>query len=223
MSKYADAIAHERGWKPVHIYMLVDPRTDEIRYVGKSVNPSERLNVHMNERSNCHRSHWLQELKREGLLPHMFILETIEGEWPWQESERWWIARLKAGGARLTNSTSGGDGVPDLPPETREKIRLASVGRKPSPEVLQRLSEARKGRKSSPETCAKHSRAMRGRKILWIDKIAERNRKISPETAAIIAKRLEAGELVKNLAIEYRIHRTTLSKIKLGRYFTTGQ
>ena len=56
-----------------YIYGLVDPETTEIRYIGKTIRPKERLQNHMNEVSNCHRSNWLQSLKRKGLKAEMVI------------------------------------------------------------------------------------------------------------------------------------------------------
>lgn len=49
---------------PVYIYGLTDPITEEIRYIGKSIRPTERLSNHCNEKSNCHRSNWIQSLKK---------------------------------------------------------------------------------------------------------------------------------------------------------------
>ena len=189
-----------------------------LRYIGKSIRPQERLTNHMNERSNCHRSHWLQSLKRRGLKPELVIIETVDGEWPWQESERYWIRRALAAGIPLTNNTSGGDGVPDLPPETRERIRQASIGRKPTPEALRKQTEARRRRITTDETRKKMSRSQSGRKILWIDKVAESLRKLTTD-AAVIKRRLDQGERVNSLAVEYNVHRTTISKIKKGVYF----
>jgi hypothetical protein len=34
---------------PIYIYGLVDPRTDKIRYVGKSNNPERRLYAHIKD------------------------------------------------------------------------------------------------------------------------------------------------------------------------------
>ena len=53
--------------RPVFIYGLTEPNSDEIRYIGKSVRPLERFRNHINEKpSNCHRSHWLQSLAARG-------------------------------------------------------------------------------------------------------------------------------------------------------------
>lgn len=42
----------------------------------------------------------------------------------------------------LTNATSGGDGVPDLPPETRQRMAQVWIGRKHRPESLKKKAEA---------------------------------------------------------------------------------
>lgn len=214
-------IDRAHGLEASFIYGLKDPRTGDIRYIGKSIRPLERLENHINEpATKCHRSNWLKELKRLGLRPDMVLLEMVVGEWPWQEAERFWIARGRALGWPLTNNTDGGDGVCGLPPESRERIRRTWLGRKHKPETLLKLSARRRGRIVTEETRAKHSRSMKGRKITWLDAIAESNRKLSPLQAEEIKRRLEAGEMNRDLAREYGVHRTTLSKIKTGTYFT---
>lgn len=212
-----DSLELNSEWK--HIYGLVDPETGEIRYIGKSIRPAQRLQNHMNEVSNCHRSHWLQSLKRRGLRPELVILESVHGEWPWQESERYWIKRLKALGCRLTNNTSGGDGVSDLPPETRARMRQTWLDRKHKPETLAKLSIASKGRKHSGESKERMRQLMTGRKITWADKVAQSVRKFTDNLVVEIKGRLDGGEKVSALAIEYNAHRTTISKIKKGTYF----
>ena len=59
---------------------------------------------------------------------------------------------------------------------------------------------------------------MKNREITWGDKISETLRKLSQEDQQDIINRLNNGELVKNLAEEYGVHRTTISKIKKGVY-----
>lgn len=206
--------------KSTIIYCLVDPRNGEPRYVGKTVQELEvRVNCHMQDKSNCHRVHWLNELKREGLKPDYFIIEEIEGAWPWQESERFWIGYFKRSGFKLTNNTSGGDGVPNLPPETRARMRLTWLGKKHKPETIEKLRACRPNYKHSEETKARMSASQKGRKILWIDKIAKSLRKITTEQAEAIKQRLLNGERVTAIAKELSIHRTTISKIKMGTYF----
>lgn len=209
------------GLKPVYIYALVDPETGDIRYIGKSIRPAERLQNHMNEVSNCHRSHWLQSLKAFGLRPSMLILERIVGEWPWQHSERAWIAYGRANGWPLTNNTNGGDGVEGLPAETRAKMAATWKGRKHKPETIKKIVSTRKANGSyatSDETRARMSAAHTGREITWGDKLSAALRKLDDEQVNQIKGRLSAGERVIDLAREFGVHRTTVSKIKMGTY-----
>lgn len=208
----------------VVIYGLVDPNTQQIRYVGKTRQKvSSRLSAHLRERSKCHRLNWIKSLQDRGQKPEIIILEEIFGAWPWEESERYWIAHGRAEGWPLTNNTSGGDGVRDLSAETRERMRQTWLGRKHSPDAVEKIRALKTGVKASDETRAKMSRSHRGRKIQWIDTIADRLRKLSADQIAEIKERLFAGTRVGILATEFGVHRTTLSKIKAGTYLARNQ
>ncbi len=206
------------------IYYLVDPRTDEIRYVGKTDQAlASRVSAHMRDTAPCHRVHWLNELKAAGWRPFPVPIVALEGECSWQEEERYWIARLLAMGARLVNNTSGGDGVRDLPPEARARRAAVWKGRKHKPETITKLRAARANYVCTDETRAKMSRTRAGRTITWGDQLATALRKLSPEFAAMVKLRLDAGERVKAIAAELNLHRTTVSKIKMGTYFDRYQ
>ena len=213
-----DRITSPHSFDPVYIYGLTDHETGEVRYIGKSIRPFERLQNHMNEKSNCHRSHWLQSLKKRGLKPGLVIFERIIGAWPWQHSERYWIAYGRRKGWRLTNNTSGGDGVPDLPPETRAKMAAVWKGRKHSPETAEKLRNYRLGVLHSDETKAKMSAAHKGRKITWGDKISQATTSLTVDQVDEIKAAISNGAKVKDLADQYGRHRTTISKIKMGTY-----
>lgn len=92
----------------VYIYGLKDPRTGEIRYVGKSVHPRERYKQHVKGgESNLHKGRWIADLRRAGLKPEMIILEeTTEAEW--EARERHWIKQGLDSGWPLTNIAAGG-------------------------------------------------------------------------------------------------------------------
>jgi hypothetical protein len=205
--------------RPNVIYALIDPRTDEVRYVGKTNQPlGYRLAGHLREKLKCHRCHWIAQLVSLGMKPKIMALETC-GRWPWQETERFWIRSFWLAGARLTNNTSGGDGVPDLPPETRDRMRKVWLGRKHSKDTIQKLKTCRPDFKHSERTKREMSKTRKGRLITWTDKIAESNRKLTPQQVESIKTRLASGELGIVLAKEFQVHRTTMSKIKMGTYF----
>lgn len=148
--------------KTWYIYALVDPRSKEVRYIGKSEDPIRRLDDHMSDQhSRLRKSRWLKKL---GCRPILRILDQGQGS-GWQESERWWIKFYREEvGADLTNLTEGGEGMlgikfsaesrakmavrkgAHLSDDTREKIRKANLGKtghKHSDESKKRMSDHR--------------------------------------------------------------------------------
>lgn len=99
----------ERRRGTSYIYALVDPRTGIIRYVGKTTNPSFRLEGHLRDRRRCERVKWLRELKHANLEPVMVILEVVHAPVRWQDREVFWIAMGRELGWDLTNVADGGD------------------------------------------------------------------------------------------------------------------
>jgi hypothetical protein len=206
--------------KTIKIYALIDPRTDDIRYVGKTNQPlPRRLSAHLIEKSKCHRCNWISELKRFGLVPLIEIIEEVKEGINWQEREIFWIKHLRIVGFNLTNNTSGGDGVPDLPKETREKIRRASLGRKHKPETIEKYRETRRGKIHTEEHKQYMREKMTGRKNTWGDKVSVAMRKLTVDDANTILKRIKDGDMIKDIAADYKMHRTSISKIKMGTYF----
>ena len=60
------------------IYKLIDPITNEIRYIGLTFNElKQRLKSHCSEKSKSHKSNWIQSLRNKGLRP---IIESIEDD-----------------------------------------------------------------------------------------------------------------------------------------------
>jgi len=99
--------------KKVIIYVLIDPRTNMVRYVGKTTNIKKRLNKHINESKRSTKSHkkaWINGLLRLDLLPTIKVIDEVSID-EWQFWEMYWISQMKALGFRLTNHTNGGEGV----------------------------------------------------------------------------------------------------------------
>lgn len=104
----------------VTIYGLFDPRDGLIRYVGKANNPYKRLKAHLRElRRRTPLYDWIGFLRKEGITPHIRILEIVSAS-TWQEAEKRQIAFYRATSTRLLNVADGGD-EPKCPYEIRVK------------------------------------------------------------------------------------------------------
>ena len=139
---------------PTVIYGLIDPRTQECRYVGKAKDAVKRGYLHVCEsqlRRKTYKNHWIKSLLREGQRPEMIVLEETTSA-NWKEAETFWIGYLRFLGARLTNATSGGDGVHDPSPEAREKMGAACRGKNRTftPEHKAKIAAANRRRATDP-------------------------------------------------------------------------
>jgi hypothetical protein len=97
-----------------HIYILKDPTTNEVRYVGKANHPKKRYSKHVSDcqrfEPTTHKEFWIRKLLRNNQKPLLEVIETVDMS-EWKERECHWISKYKSGGVRLTNSTDGGDGA----------------------------------------------------------------------------------------------------------------
>lgn len=145
------------------IYLLVDPRSEQVRYVGKSIHPGKRLKQHVTyaARRNAPINCWVRSLLRADTTPTMMVIEEVPEDKSWEEAERFWIAFFRLAGADLLNLTDGGEGAGNPSAETRFKMGV-NRGRIFGPEVRRRMSQARKGEKRPAEFCAAVSERNRG-------------------------------------------------------------
>lgn len=123
----------------VFIYALIDPRENQIRYIGKANNPLERLKDHLSKRSlkiKTYKNNWIKSLLELNLKPNIEIIdEILESEWQFWEQH--YISLYKSWGFNLTNGTLGGDGgkTPGFSGRkhsniSREKMKINMKGRK---------------------------------------------------------------------------------------------
>jgi len=120
-----------KGFRTTNIYGLVDPRDiDLVRYIGKANNVEERFNGHLKEYHKCEtikkinkKVNWFKSLKKQNLVPELVFIESVPMD-NWQEMERHYIKLYKSFGARLVNSTEGGDGVGCVTEEQRKNYGL---------------------------------------------------------------------------------------------------
>ena len=126
------------------IYILKDPRTLEIRYVGKTVlHIDKRLQEHVAEAQKSQKTYkqrGIFSLLRIGLFPLIEAIETGAGN-NWAEAECRWLAFHRANGARLWNATDGGEGVVGL---TREQFSARGRRREANMTFQQRSTRAKK-------------------------------------------------------------------------------
>lgn len=130
------------------VYVLVDPITDYVRYVGKSINPKERLATHIREARNgsvLHSRRWISGLLSKNMKPELIVLEELDTAEEANEAEKYWIASFRIIGANLTNRTDGGDGQ--------------SQGYKPSQEAIAKIVGKLKGQKRSDEVKERYKAA----------------------------------------------------------------
>ena len=93
------------------IYILIDPITNDVRYVGKTVSLlQKRLWNHCRDKSITHKTSWIKSLKENGLKP---LIRTVElcNENELNDREIYWIYYFRKI-YNLTNLTDGGDGLP---------------------------------------------------------------------------------------------------------------
>lgn len=110
----------------VKIYVLSHPISNEIRYVGKTVESlTERLRRHLQKKDNTYRYNWIISLKREGLIPKIELIdECDETDWRWME--KYWILQFRVWDFRLVNMCDGGLGSDGMKHTIDAKQKISS-------------------------------------------------------------------------------------------------
>lgn len=223
------------------IYALVDPRTKEVRYVGKTKSKMcARIKTHLRHvrypknRNFTHKEAWLKGLIDAGMKPKKQILEIVPHGDDWASRERWWIATAPERGWKLTNLSIGGEsGACGLKHTEEFKRKLAersrgnknSLGKKwteeqhaqraallADPQFKARMSAAQKGKKHSEESKRLRSLRFRG--------ASHPMAKLSALEVINLRERVAAGESRKQLANERGISHSHLCKIIRGEAWT---
>lgn len=221
------------------IYALMDPRDNQVRYVGKSNEPRRRFSKHLRAAQDCPRIRWIRALQRLNLEPGLEILEEVYKS-AWEGAEQSWIAYFLHEGADLTNMTGGGDAPPIFrgphSEEARIRIGSASTGRALSEESCDKIRRAKLGKPRDEETRAKISATLTGRKTGPLSEehkhkisealkgrvfsiatrakisLANKNRGVSEETKRKISDALKEREFTAE-------HREKISDALKGRQF----
>lgn len=98
----------------IYIYLLRDPITNEIRYIGKTKDLKQRLINHINnaklKKFNRHIYNWILTLLNQNLKPLIELVEECNLD-NWSEREKYWIKYYKELGNNLCNHSIGGEGT----------------------------------------------------------------------------------------------------------------
>jgi hypothetical protein len=136
------------------IYVLADPRTSEIRYVGMTTRSLRtRLAAHLRDhRRDTYRSRWINAVLEAGVKPVIIEIEIVPAD-DRSAAERKWIAYYRAAGANLVNATDGGEGTlgRKLTPEQRQIVGEAARRRFQDPQARKAVSLVHKGKTISAE------------------------------------------------------------------------
>lgn len=95
--------------RDIFIYALIDPITENIRYVGKTVGLYKRYIQHIKKVENAKRrkERWINSLLQKDINPILVVLQRVGYNENWELCERKWIKFCRKEGYDLTNHTDG--------------------------------------------------------------------------------------------------------------------
>jgi len=198
------------------VYVLADPRTGRIRYVGLSKDWRRRYIEH--RQSHDARRHmpnsrlvgWKRELQEDGgLSPEGFQIGTNLSLAEAQALERKYIMMFRQAGEPILNILDGGGWTNDhiVSEETRARMREAALGRKKSAEVVEKTAAALRGRSKSPEHRMKMCIAQR---LRWQQK------SMNPETKAKLSTAMKGKPWTAVRRLAQCIPMTAETKAKIA-------
>lgn len=242
-----EGIKHDPRNARTNIYVLVDPNTQDVRYVGKADDVDRRLRDHLGHCKDrgTHCQRWIAKLKDAGQVPVLVIVENVPvPEWP--ERERHWISHFESLGHPLTNTAPGGLGgqgvrhtdeyrqrmsalakaagrrPPPKTPEQIEKMRAEYTGRVHTSEAKQKISAHFKGKPLSAE----HRAKLAERKREMFADVRERERLsrmwavLTDDQVIEVWRLAHSGQISQSeIARKYGIPQSSVSEIKLGKRY----
>lgn len=122
-------------WDKKHIYGLVDPRNNQLRYIGQTIgNLNTRYIRHLyNGRHNpkTHLNCWINNLLKNDLKPEIITIENPEKDLDFWEI--FYISYFRSIGCNLTNISKGGVFRGGFKHTEEHKLKMHNifVGRKP--------------------------------------------------------------------------------------------
>lgn len=194
------------------IYALIDPNTNQIRYIGKTYNIKKRLTNHLLPSQlvkNTRKNNWLKKLLKSKQFPILKILCKCKLK-NVNKLEKKYITYYQNLGYNLTNGTKGGDGWPIGQKMPLTDKRLNSYRLRMKKVIARSLKTGKETIYDSITECAKAI-------------------KTAPSTVIVILKQLKGKKTVKGYHIRYfgtefqkpilygRIYKVKRTCIKTGK------
>lgn len=189
------------------LYILSDPRTDAVRYVGVTYEPLiNRAHKHTYDRHRAtSKGIWLAELYALGLRP--LIKEIANVGTDWRERERSAIAAYREAGCDLVNISVGGEGHAGVTHTEATKRRI-SEAKKGKPFIAAdparraaRISASMAGKSKSTAHRAKISASLKGRML------------VSEDRQHLVREMFASGKTRNAISIEIGMNFDTVVKV----------
>lgn len=133
------------------VYGLYSSGGGGIRYVGQTtMNLGRRVKSHISrslrKKTNTHKDCWIRKTIELGFDIKCTVLKSCA---TWNKDEIYWIEKLTLDGARLVNSTKGGEGMLNAPQELRDRISESVKALWSNPAYRAKITLSGKGKKWS--------------------------------------------------------------------------
>jgi group I intron endonuclease len=134
----------------MHIYCLINTITGKI-YIGKSersgeMRAKEHFNFALSGKTYC--PHLYSAIRNYGQAVFQFCLisDFVGSKEELNAQEKYFIEKYQANNPKFGyNLTAGGEGLSNPSLETRQKLRLAQIGRKQDPEIVAKRTRVHVG------------------------------------------------------------------------------
>jgi len=207
-------------YKLSYIYALVDPRTEEVRYIGKTIDLARRTaeTVRQAKKDKTYKANWIKNLLKENLKPLCIILDEVEFR---EESfwEKHYISLYRSWGFKLTNATSGGEGTVGLKRTVETRAKMSKPKTLDGKKVLEWLFEHKAVRFSClPEA---YNKCRRNTNIKWS---LETFRKLVKKTNLIVVdqKHVRSTQRVLQYTIDNKLVKEWVDIKQVALHYETN-
>lgn len=197
--------------KSYTVYALLEPAECKsyMRYIGITCKTTRRrLQQHINKSkiNDNYRCRWIRKLQSQGYVPQIMSLYSNLTKTEAEEIEIELIEYFTYLGAKLVNTTAGGGGC---------------LGYKHSAKTKKLISKLKSGKHIGPKNPNYGNRnSIEVRKKMAL----HRAKKLSAKDVTEIRRKLKLGKKHKEIARQYGVSRTIVTRIKTGtRYVLVGE